>query len=315
MKLTLCPCSQGERQRGMYPLITYTRRLDSRALFQKLDLGCCFTRKLGSNPQKWRKASLLAMATNPTNEETGSTVSPPVRVKRERSDEEETGRRVSQRTEDAPTSIAGLVKDLKSADEEVLEASIHKLVNLLYDEDDRETKKRQKLFYQVGGQAKVVDLMNEHADCYAIQKYGISVLRNATYKNQELKVAVAVANGIQAILAAMKKFPSERDIQRYGLRVLFYITTSGSSRKANTLVTKVNDVPFIISQMDHFSDDAAITEWACKLLNNLTLHSHLIDHIRGTKAMIALATACHNHKGVNEIQKYARKVQRRLVNS
>lgn len=255
------------------------------------------------------------MATNTGNSKSGRTVTPPVRVKRERSEEEEpTTRRVSQRTEgDDANSIVSIVSnDLQSDDEEILGKALGKLAVLLYDVDDAETEKKQKLFYQVGGHAFVVALMKKYPDFVTIQREGVFVLMNTTYKNQELKIAVAVVNGIETILAAMKKFPSEQSITNDGLGT-FCNFTSETDDHAESLVSKLDVLPFLISQMNRFSGHADITESACKLLNVLSSNAQLRDSIRDAKAMTVLAAALDNHKEEKTIQDRARKVLKRLL--
>lgn len=102
----------------------------------------------------------------------------------------------------------------------------------------------------------VVRLLNNHLNSKIIQTNGIKVLMVSTFKHEELRTEVAEVNGMQAILKAMKKFDSDRDIQHYGLCALLNLFwTEIVHEETAKLLAKLGGIPFILDRMKWFSGD------------------------------------------------------------
>lgn len=250
-------------------------------------------------------------------------------VKRERSDdEEEPARRVSQRTQAnngdepaKPTMKQLVLKDLRSNDEAVLEKA---LTSLWKDEldvdswlDSYELAQKQKEFFNLGGHQVVIRVMNEHPNCESIQRQGIRVINNATYGNKELQSTIAEVDGMHAVIAAMKRFDSEINIQRKGLRALVNLIFQGEQEihKANAklLVTELDGIPVILGAMKEFSDNERIVEEGCYVFESLCRLKEARKPILDADGLTALATATDSYKNNEDIRSEAGKAMEALI--
>jgi len=232
-------------------------------------------------------------------------VSPASGVKRERSGDEEQTRHVSPRTQeendDEVESVLEkiLLRTLRSDDDAVLANAVEELY---YEMIDGTLAAKQKEFYQLGGHATTVRVMNERLASKSIQDYGIAVLRKACDKNDELKNAIARVKGIQAILEAMEKH--ERVLVWEGFGALWNLVVENEGN-AELLVKKLDAMPFLVKMMNSYISDKDITERACGLLEALCGFKNLKKQIVSAKAKTALATAMDKHEEHAEIQEHA----------
>jgi hypothetical protein len=256
-------------------------------------------------------------------------VSPPVRVKREGSEDgQEETRRVAQRTEenqtangtlagpapviDAVASINGYVKTIsKSDNENVIKDTMIKLADSLSEEDQRPEKKRA--FLSVGGPITIVTKLDKYTNNEYIESNGIRVLINATWKdvNNQLRSAIADVDGIEAIVEAMTIHSASSEIQRRGLSALRNISIL--KENAEKLVLEIEIIPMIIQTMTIFSDDVEVTTKACGLLKKLSSYEKLHKPMVDAKVVSALARAIEEHENNEDIQHRARKAIKQLL--
>ena len=256
-------------------------------------------------------------------------VSPPVRVKREGSEDgQEETRRVAQRTEenqtangtlagpapviDAVASINGYVKTIsKSDNENVIKDTMIKLADSLSEEEQRPEKKRA--FLCVGGPITIVTKLDKYTNNEYIESNGIRVLINATWKdvNNQLRSAIADVDGIEAIVEAMTIYSASSEIQRRGLSALRNISIL--KENAEKLVLEIEIIPMIIQTMTIFSDDVEVTTKACGLLKKLSSYEKLHKPMVDAKVVSALARAIEEHENNEDIQRRARKAIKQLL--
>lgn len=141
---------------------------------------------------------------------------------------------------------------------------------------------------------------------------GIGVLSNASYKNPDSSIAVTKVKGIEAILAAMKRYPLDENVQHSGLWCLRHLISTNEAN-ANVLIMKLDGVPMIIETMSSFAESAEIARVACKLLKNLCRFEKLKKAIFSAKAATALASAIDKHQDHDEIQKFGREAIKLLL--
>ena len=78
-----------------------------------------------------------------------------------------------------------------------------------------------------------------------LQVLCVWVLIHLVHNNALTQTTVAKVEGLQAILAAMKRFPSSQDIFSRGFMALNEIAIENEAN-ANLLVTKLGGLPFLI---------------------------------------------------------------------
>ena len=206
------------------------------------------------------------------------------------------------------TMIKIMLEDFRSTDTRKLVQALKRIKYYLYDGDDKKmakkTKKVQEAFFQVSGHLALVRLMKEHLHCKSLQISGLQVLTFLTYKNASTQTAVAKVEGIQAILTAMKSFPSDQTVIRYGFGNLVNVVFENKAN-TNLLVMELGGIPFLVEQMKEFRDDVDVTRYACSMLYYLSVFAQLRNCIVDANAVTALADAIERHRGNLLIQKHA----------
>ena len=266
------------------------------------------------------RASLnMSKPEEPESEET-RTVSPP-HIKRERSEDEEPIRRVTQRTETTQEEVeenaeAMMIKmvleDLRSNDERTLEQALGQIGEYLYDEDKEKANEKGQAFCQVGGHLAVVWVMKEQPSCKILQINGLWVLMNSMYENALARTAVAKVEGIQAILTAMKRFPSDPSIMENGFGALGNIVHENEAN-ANLLVTKLGGIPFLIKQMKNFQTDADVTSYASDFMESISFFEHLRKPIVDAKAITVLASIYDHYEHMPDIRNSSCEAMKKLL--
>jgi hypothetical protein len=161
--------------------------------------------------------------------------------------------------------------------------------------------------------------MMEHPDRMMIQLYGLIALKkatnsgaSATHQSASARTDVANVEGIQAILAAMERFPSDKNFIRNGFAALRTIIF-GHESNAELLVTKIGAIPFLLEKMAEFKHDQDIMLCACTLLRNASRFEQLREAIVNADALLALGSAITNHKDNPNIQAATREAIKLLV--
>lgn len=257
------------------------------------------------------ESSTKAPSSNTSKTPSTKAVSPVLSAeKRERSDNDDDEaemptRRVLQRTDhhsDTPdeeqeksSNMTSLIlTGLRSNDEDVLVKAMDKLKQTLKSKDSI-----QKEFFLLGGHYAVVSALCDHVDCKAIQESGLFVLANAARGNNNLRMAIPMVNGIEAILAAMNKYPFEENIQTFGAVALCNLTIQHKAN-AQALVVDHAAIPFLTETIKTFSGialhSAQVVKSACLLLKILCEFQELKETILKAKAPSALMMAFDEHE-------------------
>jgi hypothetical protein len=195
-----------------------------------------------------------------------------------------------------------VLEDLRSNNERTLEQAMDRLKKYLLYEEDANRAEKQEAFVQVGGHAFIVRVMKEHPNSKILQFQCIQVLVVTMYKNASTQTAVAKVEGIQAILAAMKRFPSVQAVIHIGFGALSNIIHTHETN-ANVLVTKRGGIPLLIKRMKEFQADVNVTEVACIVLKHLSGYMQVRKPIVDAKAVTALGYAIEGHGDNPKIQK------------
>lgn len=149
--------------------------------------------------------------------------------------------------------------------------------------------------------------------CPTIQQFGAGVLANVSLQTQEVQSAVAgKVRGIQAALEGMRAHPLQGQVLHFSVAALWNLTWN-HEENATALITKLEDMPFIIERANHFSGHRQLTEKTCGLLDALCQFAPLRKPILSAKATTTLAVSIDNHEGSNKIQEYARGAMTNLL--
>jgi hypothetical protein len=107
--------------------------------------------------------------------------------------------------------------------------------------------------------------------------------------------------GIQAILAAMKRFPTSDEIQYHSLQALINLSSNGPTAKI--MVLETDGVAQVIKAMKKFPDCTETLAEACTLLSILSEMANLTKPLRDANVRTALVAAMDRHKEDESIQK------------
>jgi hypothetical protein len=249
----------------------------------------------------------------------------------EREPTEEPMRRVAQRkgetsqeaTEEEKTLETIILKDLRSDDKGVLKKALGELWANYFDvEDEKNITESLRSFFLVCGPVVVVQVMDEHTECEAIQNKGIDVLAFASSSDDErdLRTAVGRVNGIETILAAMKRFHENKELLTRGFGALRNLTLDEENatslvphENAARLVAKLSALPFLVERMKAFPNDALMVEHSCWMLEHLCHSEQLKKTIVEAKAVSFLAAAFENHKDNPDIQFASKNAMAQLI--
>lgn len=246
------------------------------------------------------------MTENGTSTDT-ATVSPSQHEKRDRSNGEESTRRVSQRTNRQGRPSSGGVDNMGAVEESIRQIVVTNLwgtqeevktgmIQLSEDTNDIDEAKHtllQKLFLAHGGHLAVIKAMGSHVNCHVVQEYGIMVLVSASYKNVEMKKAIAAVGGAEAILSAMGHFPTHRPIAFSGLKALSNLCVHPGN--VTRFVNVVGGLPIIMDMLVRYKADAETVLWASRLIYKLCTVEELRKEIYAAKIMSALCSAMETH--------------------
>jgi len=243
-------------------------------------------------------------------------------AKRERQEKEEGQqvRRVFQRVEKRTSDNAKRpsMKDLVSTDLHsdsvvILKKTLNILCRNL--EDNENTEDTRKQFVKLGGLVKVVRVMNNHPTCKSIQEDGINLLLMVAYETKDYVDEVPGKEGIQAILAAMKRFESDSNMQFCGLKALYNLVWDDKLHESNVeyLILVLKGAPYLLQVLTQFIDDECVVYEACELLRVLCLPAALREPIFEAGAVIVLATVINTYNTACLIRKSASEAMASLM--
>jgi len=166
--------------------------------------------------------------------------------------------------------------------------------------DDAKHAEKQKQFYRVGGHLAVVKVMSLHPACNVFQEYGIKILVGATYKNEELKLAVADVGGVTQILSAMAHFPMNSDITVSGFKALSNLCLH--TPNAKLLVCELNGIPLILERLVGYKAHCDVVLWACRLIQKLCSVETLRKTLFEANTLSVLSTTAEYWKAHSSIR-------------
>lgn len=250
------------------------------------------------------------------------TVSPPVGVKRERSeDEDQETRRVSQRTEsnnnanndeDIKTATFNCVNTINTSTDTAI---IIENMNNIFPHGilrDNIISERQKIFIRVGGPLSVVTAMNRFPSNPNVQGSGIFTLWRAMSSCDEAISVVFDVDGAQAILSAMRRFHATKRVQLYGLAA-FCRLCANNAPFGNQLVQTLDALPLVTKAVKKFADDAKVCKMGCILFWLLTKVETLKQPMIQAKVASVLSAAIEGHLDNSDIQTFARRAMKALL--
>jgi hypothetical protein len=111
-------------------------------------------------------------------------------------------------------------------------------------------------------------------------------------------------NGIEAVLAAMKRFRENQELLTRGFGALRNLTLD--EENAERLVAKLRALPFLVERMKAFPNHVLMVEHSCFMIEHLCQFEQLRKSIVENNAVSLLATAFDYHKDNPSIQSACR---------
>ena len=102
-----------------------------------------------------------------------------------------------------------------------------------------------------------------------IQEECLVELANLAYANDNNKVTIVDAGGIDMILSAMKTHSNNRNVQEYGCAALWNFAVNDENKVTNV---EVGGITTILSAMKTHSYNRNVKEYDCEALMNLALN-------------------------------------------
>lgn len=118
--------------------------------------------------------------------------------------------------------------------------------------------------------------------------------------------------GIQAILAIMERFASEKSVICRGFQALSGLVHDCEAN-AHTLVLKLGGTPFLMKRMIAFQADVEVMAASCEMLLRLAHFSPLRDPLIDATAISALGSAFESHKEKTSLRTAARQAVLMLI--
>ena len=117
--------------------------------------------------------------------------------------------------------------------------------------------------------------------------------------------------GIQAILGAMTKYPTSKEIQLNGVKASWNLLLD---IKANPelFITELNGIDFVTKVMASFPDDTEVVHGSCKVLLKMSQCENMRQSMNDANVVSALAAAIDGQKGKEDIQRPAREAMKLL---
>jgi hypothetical protein len=152
----------------------------------------------------------------------------------------------------------------------------------------------------------LVCVLQRHTEHARVQLFACSALGNAVSPHRADAAAVcadAVAAGaIEAVVAALRAFPTYHQIQFVALGVLLKLMALDPARQARAAAAGANTAA--IDALKLHAHDVEITVYACNVLSNATCdHAANAATAAADGALQAVIAAMGAHSGVEEMQR------------
>ena len=191
-------------------------------------------------------------------------------------------------------SIVDLITiDLSADDQAVVEEGLTKLGDFCIVGSKAEKEGFRREMQQAGGHACILRTLHWFRDSVQIQTKGLRALQNACCDYPKMKTSIVSTNGIEKVLEAMKRFPQEQEIQKYGCGVLDFFIRDGP-KFAEELVKHPDGISTLIAAMKAFPQHAIIQIWTCHLFCTLCMYKWQNEvKAAGVGPLAALALSNH----------------------
>jgi hypothetical protein len=113
-------------------------------------------------------------------------------------------------------------------------------------------------------------------------------------------VSIIKSGGIETIMAAMKSFPDDDDINGYGCNAIgnaFYFTNPAIDKAMAHFVHELNGIELVVPVMKKFQNNASVQESGCKVLLQLSKNQVLRDALKKGGAVSAVGEVTEKHYG------------------
>ena len=119
-----------------------------------------------------------------------------------------------------------------------------------------------------GGIALILNAMEVHADDETVNLHSCMTLTNLTHNSLENRSRFHELNGVEILIAAMKRFGNNAKYQRQACWAT--LTLSGSDDICKKFVTSGGDSALINAMLQHRSD-SGVQQFGCWALGNMAL--------------------------------------------
>jgi hypothetical protein len=198
-----------------------------------------------------------------------------------------------------------ITKDLLSDDAKVVIKALCAIWALCYNKDNpNEAKKSREAIHQVwGGHTQIVIAMQNHSKSKQLQAEGCRALQNPCYEYDVIKQPIVAVGGIDVILAALKRYPTDSLVQRNGCGAL-----GNLSRKRENIEELVEQetIAIVIRAMKMFPDVSKIQRCGCGFIWNVTKQQEYRERLSESEVISALGVAIDKFPDDANLQKWAR---------
>jgi hypothetical protein len=220
-------------------------------------------------------------------------------IKRKSPSEEDssTQQQSSRQRTQAKSMFTIVNQDLKSTDATVVEEGLKLLKTELWIQCKRKLAGKQQEFLDVDGAACVIRVMLQSPNNLNknIQENGLRVLTSATHCNDDVRLAVSKANGMQAMIMAMKTHRLNQTIHFFGIKAIKNLCYLESL--SHLFVHRLGAVPFLVDIMKKFAKDPNISKVSCELVLLLCQNKKLRKLLLAANVASALAAAAEYFVG------------------
>jgi hypothetical protein len=205
-----------------------------------------------------------------------------------------------------------ITKDLLSDDAKVVIKALCAIWALCYNKDNpNEAKKSREAIHQVwGGHTQIVIAMQNHSKSKQLQAEGCRALQNPCYEYDVIKQPIVAVGGIDVILAALKRYPTDPLVQSKGCGAL---TNLSSKRENINELVEQGTIPTVIGAMKKFRNVARIQQNGCGFIWNVAKQQEHHNRFWESGGISAVGAAVEKFPDDMSLRNYAREAMKLLL--
>jgi len=168
--------------------------------------------------------------------------------------------------------------------------------------------------YQAGGHTVLVVTMTKWVANESIQTSSCRCIQNMTCTNAHAKESFAIVGGLEAVVTAMRSFPTSQRVQRSGCGAVMNLLSGhedeGSHILTNMATRFVNDydgIALVVKAMQEFPEEVKIQLWGNGLFQNLATHPEFRLPLMKSGAITATGGSLELYSDHELIRQYASK--------